>query len=244
LQNPPVPSLAPPRHAPSRPMLSIHITHSASNTQSDRRFDGSMTVGQLKDKLHAIVGTSPEHMRLQLMSDQGQVKWELTPDEATLHSLLVPDNSTVHVVDTDPLQSVAALHDVSRVEKYQISEDAYSKRKDTFREFKKNFLKDKVSWHWRWRCRCRAHAAPAPHLRGGNGRSGECECLTVSLCVVFGPASSSEKGLPPTHARAPRSPRSRRRWRRSSSRRARKRSWRSPSRSATAASSSALSAER
>jgi tubulin-folding cofactor B len=40
------------------------------------------------------------------------------------------------VVDSAPSSLLAQLEDVSQVEKYQISEEEYNKRDDTFRKFK------------------------------------------------------------------------------------------------------------
>lgn len=46
----------------------------------------------------------------------------------------------VKVVDTAPLK-YGDLDDLTQVEKYQISEEEYSKRDDTFRKFKEDMQK-------------------------------------------------------------------------------------------------------
>jgi tubulin-folding cofactor B len=40
------------------------------------------------------------------------------------------------VIDNNPDPMFAEFEDVSKVEKYEISEESYSKRDDTFRKFK------------------------------------------------------------------------------------------------------------
>ena len=44
-------------------------------------------------------------------------------------------------MDTAPSTFLASLEDVSQVEKFQISEEEYSKRDDTFRKFKTDMQK-------------------------------------------------------------------------------------------------------
>jgi CAP-Gly domain len=51
----------------------------------------------------------------------------------------------LQVVDSDPNNTAQSLTDVSQVEKYQISEDAYAQRNDTFRKFKNRFLADDIA---------------------------------------------------------------------------------------------------
>ena len=51
---------------------------------------------------------------------------------------------TLHIVDLDPNSSSANgwLEDVSKVEKYEISEEAYNAREHTYRKFKEQKLKE------------------------------------------------------------------------------------------------------
>lgn len=160
-------------------MLTLRITHSASNIQTEKRVDGAaVTVGALKERLHAVVGTSPEHMVLQLKDRAGAVVKSLQPDDAPLAALGVPDDAHVHVLDTDPLQSAARLHDVSQVEKYTISEEAYSKRKDTFREFKKHHLQHVVADEEAKRLQRAEAEAKEAELAKGVAVGARCEVAT------------------------------------------------------------------
>ena len=72
-------------------------------------------------------------------------------DESTLAHYGPQEGYTLHVtnifniflqvVDSAPSSLLAQLEDVSQVEKYQISEEEYNKRDDTFRKFKADMQK-------------------------------------------------------------------------------------------------------
>jgi len=119
--------------------LQLAISHSVLSVNAIKRFDADITVGKLKERLYAIVGTSPEYQQLQIRDKDGNVIGHLDNDDRTVTSYGVQDFANIHVIDNDPMKSTAAYADVNAVEKYEISEDAYNKRRDTFRNFKKGF---------------------------------------------------------------------------------------------------------
>eukprot|EP01006_Ploeotia_vitrea_P043473 TRINITY_DN66736_c5_g1_i1.p1 TRINITY_DN66736_c5_g1~~TRINITY_DN66736_c5_g1_i1.p1 ORF type:complete len:247 (+),score=158.95 TRINITY_DN66736_c5_g1_i1:29-769(+) len=123
-------------------LVKILVTHSVLPINTEKRVDPDVTVGAFKDSLYMTVGTAPEYQSLQLQKKDGTVICELTPDDRTLASFGVSEYAYVHVVDTDPNQSMAEFQDVSKVEKYEISEEAYDQRKDTFRKFKQRNLRE------------------------------------------------------------------------------------------------------
>ena len=60
----------------------------------------------------------------------------MSDNEATLGSYNPEANMTVHVIDESGQTIRNEFDDVSQVEKYEISEQAYAARDDTFRAFK------------------------------------------------------------------------------------------------------------
>ena len=60
----------------------------------------------------------------------------MSDNEATLGSYNPEANMTVHVIDESGQTIRNEFDDVSQVEKYEISEQAYAARDDTFRSFK------------------------------------------------------------------------------------------------------------
>ncbi|KAL0485289.1 tubulin-folding cofactor B [Acrasis kona] len=114
----------------------LEITHSVIELRTEKQYDPAITIDNLKSKLYSIVGTSPSHMRLELYDQYGALVATMTDDSRTLESYGALNHMRVHVVDTDPSNKMAALTDVSSVQKYTISEEDYDKKEDTFRKWK------------------------------------------------------------------------------------------------------------
>eukprot|EP00350_Pseudokeronopsis_sp_OXSARD2_P012799 CAMPEP_0170556620 /NCGR_PEP_ID=MMETSP0211-20121228/17805_1 /TAXON_ID=311385 /ORGANISM="Pseudokeronopsis sp., Strain OXSARD2" /LENGTH=124 /DNA_ID=CAMNT_0010867069 /DNA_START=190 /DNA_END=564 /DNA_ORIENTATION=+ len=51
------------------------------------------------------------------------------------------EGQTIHVIDLAPSGLLAQLEDVSQIEKYQISEEEYGKRENTFKKYKQEMQK-------------------------------------------------------------------------------------------------------
>lgn len=72
----------------------------------------------------------------------------MVDDTQTLQHYGAESDWTIHVVDSNPLSELHDwdFDDLSKVEKYVISEDDYSKRTNTFRKFKEEQLKKNPSF--------------------------------------------------------------------------------------------------
>ncbi|KAF7819109.1 tubulin-folding cofactor B [Senna tora] len=117
----------------------LRITHSNIKTFSaDMRFSLQMSVESVKEKLWKKCGTSVNSMHLELYDDSNYKISDLTDNSRPLGFYSPLDGFRLHVVDLDPssVTSGGWLEDTSLVEKYTISEEAYSKRQGTFRKFK------------------------------------------------------------------------------------------------------------
>lgn len=90
----------------------------------------------MKEKFTTHIGTPPVHQRL-ILKQNGNPICELSDDNKKLGFYSPVSGMEIHVVDTDPfsLSRNGGLTDTSLVEKYKISEEAYSNRKGTMREF-------------------------------------------------------------------------------------------------------------
>ena len=101
-----------------------------------------MTIRQVKMALERKLGTPFDAMSLQLRDTKDQKVCDMADDEAVLASFQPQDNYTIHVTDITGAKPMASeFDDVSKVEKYKISEDNYNKRDDTFRNFKQRMMK-------------------------------------------------------------------------------------------------------
>ncbi|XP_010464690.1 PREDICTED: tubulin-folding cofactor B [Camelina sativa] len=117
----------------------LHITHSnLKSFSADVRFSPQMSVEAVKEKLWKKCGTSVNSMALELYDESGS-KVALLSDDARPLGFFSPfDGFRLHIIDLDPSSVTTGgwLEDTSLVEKYNISEEDYAKRTDSFRKFK------------------------------------------------------------------------------------------------------------
>ena len=113
-------------------IVCLLITHSNLKLQMvDIRLDLHSTIGELRHKVYQHTGTKPDAMELLVMHRDGSVYQRLDDDQRMLGFYSVANGMRLHVVDTDPfsLSKGGGLEDISLVEKYEISEHDYDKRK-------------------------------------------------------------------------------------------------------------------
>ncbi|XP_070577248.1 tubulin-folding cofactor B-like [Ptychodera flava] len=115
--------------------VTVQITSSLTSFASERRFQKDITIGELKGKLELITGCSAAAMQIQAFDKNDKQVASLSDDSALLGSYPIDDGMRLHVID--PTQKAGEFEDVSKVEKFEISKDEYSKRTDSVLAFKK-----------------------------------------------------------------------------------------------------------
>ena len=129
-------------------MLKLLITHSVLQINAEKRYSPEMTVGELKRKLEMVVGTNPDNMILQHRNQDNEVLSTLQPDDLAIGKFDLVNYSNIHVVDTKPNQGiVSSINAMNKgqnvnIPKYEISEEEYKKRDNTFAKWKEKNLKD------------------------------------------------------------------------------------------------------
>ncbi|XP_022153874.1 tubulin-folding cofactor B [Momordica charantia] len=126
----------------------LRVTHAnLKSFTSDVRFSLQMSIESVKEKLWKKCGTSVNSMCLELYDDSGAKISDLTDNSLPLGFYSPLDGYRLHIIDLDPssVTSGGWLEDTSLVEKYQISEEAYDKRDDTFRKFKEKLASQNPS---------------------------------------------------------------------------------------------------
>ncbi|XP_056621465.1 tubulin-folding cofactor B [Triplophysa dalaica] len=121
----------------TNPTVSVRVTSTVSSFESNRRFNRGITIAEFKSKLELIVGTPAAYMDLDLYNASDRFLQKLENNDALLGSYPVDDDCRIHVTDCSGTQS-GEFTDVSKVDKFEISDDAYEKRSDSVRNFKKN----------------------------------------------------------------------------------------------------------
>jgi len=118
-------------------VVAVTITHSnLSAKHLDIRINLHSTIADVKDKLRTHIGTPPEFQRL-ILKHNGNVLRELNDNSRMLGFYSPESGMEIHVIDLDPfsLSRNGGLTDVSLVEKFKISDEAYDKRKGTVRDW-------------------------------------------------------------------------------------------------------------
>ncbi|XP_056297774.1 tubulin-folding cofactor B [Pseudoliparis swirei] len=119
----------------SNPTVNVRLTNTISSFESMRRFNRGISIAELKGKLEMIVGASPSCMDLELFSVSDVFLQKIDNNEALLGSYPVDDNCRIHVIDRSG--QINEFTDVSKVEKFELPDDAYDKRTDSARSFMK-----------------------------------------------------------------------------------------------------------
>jgi len=115
------------------PLVNVRITSNLSNFAAEKRYDRGLTIGDLKGRLELVTGASPASMVLDIYDDNDKLVGAITQDEALLGSFPIEENYRIHVTDNN--KKIGEFEDVSKVEKFELSEDDYGKRNDSVRSF-------------------------------------------------------------------------------------------------------------
>lgn len=115
-------------------VLDVLVTSSINSFGTQRRFPTDITIGELKQKLELITGASSGSMQLQLQDDKNDLISKLVDDNSLLSSFPLVNAKVLHVIDS--FHQAGEFEDVSKVKKFELSEEEYNKRAETLRAFK------------------------------------------------------------------------------------------------------------
>lgn len=123
----------------------LDITHNLLQSRFvEIAFDITNSVADIKAKIYGMTGSSEEHMRLFL---NGQVELRES-DNKLLGEYGAKSGDYLRVVDEDPFSTArgGALDDVSQVTKFELTEEEYDKRDNTYRAYKRRMLAADPNW--------------------------------------------------------------------------------------------------
>ncbi|WWC90082.1 uncharacterized protein L201_005015 [Kwoniella dendrophila CBS 6074] len=114
--------------------ISVFVT--SPDTHSERKFDSSLTINQLKDKLVPITGISPNYQVLSLYSSSdvvssGKAIINLSEDSKTLGDYGVQEWQCIKVDNIDPNYRPGEFTDESNLERFELTNEEYESRQDT-----------------------------------------------------------------------------------------------------------------
>jgi len=112
--------------------VNVHVTSVNNESYSvERRFKKDITIEDFKNKLELLVGCESKSMKLEVYNKNDDIVCKPNENDRTLGSYPIEDGMRVHVVgDSEQVNPEG-------VEKFELSEDEYSKRSDTVKAFLK-----------------------------------------------------------------------------------------------------------
>ncbi|XP_067119847.1 tubulin-folding cofactor B-like [Centruroides vittatus] len=114
-------------------MVSILITSSINSFGTERRYPKNISISELKGKLELITGALSSSMKLELR-DKNDVVVTTMMDGSNLGSYTIGEGMRIHVIDNS--HRVGEFEDLSKVEKFALSDEEYQKKSDSLRAFK------------------------------------------------------------------------------------------------------------
>ncbi|XP_069391027.1 tubulin-folding cofactor B [Paralichthys olivaceus] len=120
----------------TNPLVNVRITSTIYAVEVQRRFNRGLCIADLKGKLEMAVGTPASCMDLELFSVSDKFLLKMNDNDALLGSYPVDDDCRIHVIDNSG-QQMGEFTDVSQVERFELSDQAYEKRTDSARSFMK-----------------------------------------------------------------------------------------------------------
>lgn len=134
-------------------LVSVHITHSNLKTIfGDIRLDLHAKISEIKHKIYTHCGTKPHFQKLTLKNSSGMVLAPLDDDNKMLGYYGVESGMDIHVTDEDPFSMSAngGFEDVSKIKKYQMTEEEYDQRDGTLRSWIKEQKAKDPNWVAPW----------------------------------------------------------------------------------------------
>ena len=118
--------------------LNVFISSNITSFTSEKRFDKSLTVADLKSKLELITGAT-SGMKLTAFDKEDKLICELSDNNALLGSFPLDDGVRIHVEDNSKMKG--EFENTANVDKFELTKEEYNKREDTVAAFlKKNKL--------------------------------------------------------------------------------------------------------
>nr|CAB3266846.1 tubulin-folding cofactor B [Phallusia mammillata] len=114
----------------------VRVSSNLNSFSYENKFDKSLTVDGLKRKLVLITGCPEQFMEIEVFSSDDKHLFNLNESERLIGSYQLDDGMRLNVVNKNP-QSQENYTDVSQVEKYNMPDDEYNKKRNTVRSFLK-----------------------------------------------------------------------------------------------------------
>ncbi|KAJ2081246.1 hypothetical protein H4R24_002465 [Coemansia sp. RSA 988] len=110
----------------------------SQNARSERRFQKSLTLDDLRSRLEPIVGIPSTDQKIELLKDSTTICEIASGDNQMLGSYPVEDHMVLRVINSNPTSTMQLnFNDDSQVEKFVMEDNDYDKLHGTVRDFKR-----------------------------------------------------------------------------------------------------------
>ncbi|XP_037072140.1 tubulin-folding cofactor B-like isoform X2 [Pollicipes pollicipes] len=113
--------------------VNVMVTSNITQFPMQKRFQKSLTILALKNKLELVTGGSAATMRLSLYDKQDQFVCAMDSETALLGSFPVDEGMRLHVEDKTCKKG--EFEDTSNIQKYELSDEQYNSKQDTLRAY-------------------------------------------------------------------------------------------------------------
>jgi len=122
--------------------VELTVTSLTKGFMSLQKLDRSLTILDLKCKMEMVTGVPASAQKLTVFDSAENRITELSDDNRMLGSYAIEDNYRIHITSTDTTpvglhSGIMDFNDTSKVEKFEMSEDAYDNMKGSVRDFKR-----------------------------------------------------------------------------------------------------------
>lgn len=117
-------------------MVNVFITSNITMMRSEKRFVKSLSIGELKNKLEMITGASSASMKITVFNKDDKEVCSLADDTKMLGSYPVDNGHRLEVTDNSKV--AGEFENTAAVDKFELSKEDYSKRRDTVQSYLKN----------------------------------------------------------------------------------------------------------
>nr|CAG4635731.1 EOG090X0DT2 [Artemia franciscana] len=116
--------------------VNVFVKSNLTSFTAEKRFAKDLTVLELKGKLELMTGASPATMTIDVQTEEGNHVCSLNDDSKLIGSYPIDDLMALFV--TDKAKVASEFDDLSKVKKFELSEEEYSKKQNTLKSFLEN----------------------------------------------------------------------------------------------------------
>jgi len=119
------------------PIVEVTVTTTTSGFQSFQKLNRSLSILDLKCKFEMVTGIPAANQKLSLYDSKDKLICNLSNNDQILENIYIDDNFRIHVDSEMGVGGIVDFNDTTNVQKYELDEEDYDKKRGTVRDFKR-----------------------------------------------------------------------------------------------------------